>query len=261
MFGNWTKNLEQLNKEFLNSGSVKYVIINNFFTEEWADKIHNDFPLPHASSLPWRCYNDPIESRYTLNNFDETPDIKKAVVSIYDEEFIKNIEKITSIKDLIVDPNYQDGTGLQAIPREGKLSIHLDYSINKQSGKERRCNLLIYLNKNWKEEYGGNLQLGDSLETCKDITSPSWNTAIIFHSTPVSYHGIPKQVKCPDGEYRKSLGLYFSSDVREDSEIRYRGVFFPEYGLQVSKQLQNLYALRNTRILTPEDWNHISNFS
>ena len=109
------------------------------------------------------------------------------------------------------------------------------------------------MNKNWDSSYGGALQLGTSPSMCKDIVSPSWNTAIIFESTPLSYHGIPDALKCPLGEYRKSLGLYFSSDTRESSEMRYRGVFCPPVKPNLPEKLLNLYTLRKTRILNPDD--------
>jgi hypothetical protein len=250
MFGNWTNNLKTLNSEFDNSEPIRHVVIRDFFSEEWANTIHDIFPLPDKT---WKFYNDPIERRFTLNNLTPYPDLMKTVESIHNPKFIKLMESITGIKNVIIDPNYQDGTGLQAIPRDGKLSIHLDYSINKQSGKERRFNLLIYMNKNWDSSYGGALQLGTSPSTCKDIVSPSWNTAIIFESTPLSYHGIPDDLKCPPGEYRKSLGLYFSSDTRESSEMRYRGVFYPPVKPNLPEKLLNLYTIRKSRILNSDD--------
>ena len=61
---------------------------------------------------------------------------------------------ITGISDLESDP-YLHGAGLHAYPHNGKLDVHLDYSIHPVSGKERRVNLIIYLNKDWRDDYGG----------------------------------------------------------------------------------------------------------
>jgi len=45
------------------------------------------------------------------------------------------------------------------------------------------------MNKDWKDEYGGNLELYD--------VYPKFNTAIIFRTSVISYHGLPTPIKCP----------------------------------------------------------------
>ena len=253
MFGEWTHNIDSLHKEFVNSGSVKYVVINNFLSEEWANKLHDEFPLPETSDDPWKKFDDPVENRYTLWNHEGVSSVVDIVKVAHSQKFIKIIEEITGFKNILIDPSYKHATGLTAMPRDGKLSIHIDVNINMQSGTQRRCNLLIYLNKEWKDEYGGALQVGDSPSTCKDILAPAWNTAVILENSPISYHGIPYRLKCPDGEFRKNLAIYYSSMPTENAEIRYRAAWFPSPKQMITPKLRNIYNIRNTRAITQDD--------
>jgi hypothetical protein len=57
---------------------------------------------------------------------------------------------------------------------------------------DRRVNLLLYLNRDWKEEYGGHLQLWDQeMKTCIKKVLPIFNRLVLFSSTDVSFHGHP----------------------------------------------------------------------
>ena len=253
MFGEWTGNLKHLHAEFQESGPVKYVLINNFFTEEWANKLYNDFPSPEDGSAPWKKFDDPVERRYTLWNFKGIPSDVSAVEAAHKPEFIKYIETITGFENILIDPCYEHATGLTAIPRNGKLGIHLDVNINKQSGTQRRCNLLIYLNKDWEDSYGGHLCVGDSPSTCRNILAPSWNTAIILENSSVSYHGVPIPLSCPEGVFRKNLAIYYSSLPLANADSRFRASWFPGPEHPVAPRLQRLYDIRSERAITPED--------
>ena len=91
---------------------------------------------------------------------------------------------------------------------EENLICTMDYCIHPISGKERRCNLIVYLNQDWKSEYGGDLELWDETLTKKtNLISTAWNTAVIFKTNNLSYHGLPRAISCPEGSFRKSLAI------------------------------------------------------
>jgi hypothetical protein len=253
MFGNWIHNIDELHKQFISSGSVKYVTIDNFLTEEWAEKLNQEFPLPELSDAPWKKFDDPVERRYTLWNFKGVQSVVDVVNASHSIQFIKYIERITGFENLLIDPKYEHATGLTALPRNGKLGVHLDVTINKESGTQRRCNLLIYLNKDWKAEYGGALQVGDSPTACKDIIAPSWNTAVILENSPISYHGVPIPLKCPEGEYRKNLAIYYSSLPTDDVEKKYRAKWVIDSSQITTPNLKRIYDIRCNRAITQDD--------
>ena len=85
---------------------------------------------------------------------------------------------------------------------------------------DRRVNVLIYLNKNWKEEYGGQLELWDKdMKKCKKKIVPIFNKMVIFSTNDFSNHGHPNPVTCPDNHSRKSIALYYFSKGRPLEEV------------------------------------------
>jgi hypothetical protein len=98
--------------------------------------------------------------------------------------------------------------------------VHADFNKHHQYGLDRRLNLLLYLNKNWKDEYGGNLELWDrEMTRCEARVAPLFNRVMIFSTTDFTFHGHPDPLRCPEGMTRKSLALYYFSNGRPSEEI------------------------------------------
>ena len=117
------------------------------------------------------------------------------------------------------DP-YLMGGGLHEIKRGGVLKVHTDFNRHPIFNLDRRINVLIYLNKNWKKEYGGNLELWDkNMNKCIKKIQPLFNSMVIFSTTDFSNHGHPDPLTCPDNISRKSLALYYFSSGRPKTEI------------------------------------------
>lgn len=75
---------------------------------------------------------------------------------------------------------------------------------------QRRINVLIYLNKNWKKNYGGYLELWDKKMRKKVLsTQPIFNRCVIFNTDSDAFHGHPDPLNTPENITRKSLALYY----------------------------------------------------
>ena len=71
-------------------------------------------------------------------------------------------------------------------------------------------NCLFYLNSEWKEEYGGSLELWDkNMQQCVKRISPKLNTLVIFETSSYSWHGLPDPISLPKGRSRKSFAFYY----------------------------------------------------
>ena len=136
----------------------KHVIIDNFFKEDYAELLWKSFPTMDDK---WIKYWNPIEKKYALNNFDNNDVYRELFEFMQTSEFIDTIKHISDIPNLENDP-YLHGAGVHYHPTGGKLDMHLDYSIHPITQKERRVNLIIFMNKDWKESYNGDLQLWDA---------------------------------------------------------------------------------------------------
>jgi Rps23 Pro-64 3,4-dihydroxylase Tpa1-like proline 4-hydroxylase len=108
---------------------------------------------------------------------------------------------------------------MHRIDSGGKLSVHADYNKHPRHDLYRRINLLLYLNKNWSESWGGDLQIwnSDMTKMAKSIL-PIFNRAIIFNTTPTAYHGHPHPLNTPEGISRYSIAMYYFTKDRPDNE-------------------------------------------
>jgi Rps23 Pro-64 3,4-dihydroxylase Tpa1-like proline 4-hydroxylase len=132
--------------------------------------------------------------------------------------FLGFLSELTGIPDLISDP-YFDGAGLHETLPGGWLDVHADFNFHGASFLDRRLNVLVYLNRDWREEWGGALELWNAdLSRCGRRVVPAFNRTVVFSTTDASFHGHPDPVRCPGGETRKSLALYYFTTGRPETE-------------------------------------------
>lgn len=250
LFGEWCQDLSLLNSKFSNARPYPHIIIDNFFNSGYAETLNQEFPGKEWDK--WMSYHNPIEIKKVMDQVDEMPEnIKNVFYQLNHPNFIEKIKIITGIENLEYDPHLHGG-GLHFHPPGGKLYLHLDYSIHPLSGKERRINIIIYMNKNWDSKEGGNLELWSAgLRECAQVVECSFNRAVIFQTFDESWHGLPQAVTREEG--RKSLAVYYVSDPRPDATLRYKAQFVQRPGDVIDEKIQKLLDIRVTRRITPED--------
>lgn len=132
--------------------------------------------------------------------------------------FIRIVENITGIRGLIPDPHFL-GAGFHEIGTGGHLSVHADFNHHRLMNLERRVNLLVYLNKGWQEDYGGQIELwSDDMRDRVQSWVPAFNRCVIFNTTSNSLHGNPQTVRHPEGISRKSIALYYYTSTWDDTK-------------------------------------------
>lgn len=209
---------EQHRGRFAGATPFSHVVIDGFLPNDVADAVLAEFPTPKDGR--WTTYTNDRERK--LEGTDLTA-MGAATRSLFAElnsaVFLTFLEELTGIEGLIPDP-YLHGGGLHQIERGGFLKIHADFNWHRKLRLDRRLNLLIYLNKDWKEEYGGHLELWH-----RDLSAPGrrilpvFNRCVVFATTDDAFHGHPEPLTCPEGVTRKSLALYYYSNGRPAEEI------------------------------------------
>ncbi|MEZ0496451.1 2OG-Fe(II) oxygenase [Sphingomonas sp. IW22] len=130
--------------------------------------------------------------------------------------FVTFLSELTGIGGLISDP-YFAGAGLHETRSGGHLSIHADFPRHEITGLDRRLNLLIYLNEDWHEEYGGALELWDrEMRGCRKSVLPVMARAVIFNTERDTFHGHPDALACPPDRSRRSIATYYYTAPRRD---------------------------------------------
>lgn len=123
--------------------------------------------------------------------------------------FLGFLSALTGIRGLIADP-YHAGAGLHETRRGGHLGIHADFPHHGRMKVERRLNLLIYLNEDWRSDYGGALELWDrGMTRASRRIQPEFARAVIFSTDRDTYHGHPDPLGCPPDRSRRSIATYY----------------------------------------------------
>jgi len=145
------------------------------------------------------------------------PAAAKILDSIASTEFVTFLEDLTGVSGLIPDPTHY-WAGLHVNPPGAFQAIHRDFRTHPITGLFHRVNILIYLNSDWKREYGGELELWKSDKTaCERQVAPVAGKSVIFEAGPLAFHGIPDPIRCPPGRARLSLAaIYYTVDPPPD---------------------------------------------
>ena len=223
---------------YLNSKPFPSIIFKNFFKDEYLSKILADFPdLRNIKKT--QEYNNKNEIKFTNNKKENIPtSIQNFIKFLNSEPFVSFLQKLTSIKEKLVSDQNLDGGGLHEIKNGGKLKIHTDFHLHPSLGLDRRINVLIYLNKNWKNSYGGHLELWDvEMKNCVQKIAPEFNTMVIFSTTDFSNHGHPDPLNCPSNISRKSIALYYFSNGRPKEEL--------SKSIKNTTKFKNRYGVKN----------------
>jgi hypothetical protein len=207
----------------------RHVVIDNFFLPEIADKLSSEFPNPESSDVI--KYINPLEIKMTCNRWDSFPSCTYRAFTMFGrDDFLNNIKYVSNEKDLWFDFGLNGG-GWHMHGRGGNNNIHLDYNLHPKLGEQRKLNIIVYLTKDWCPAWGGGLELwsGNKQEPySKEKTIENvFNRAILFDTTQNSWHGLPDNINCPEGIYRKSIAAYFLRPAPNKTEQRGRALFFP----------------------------------
>ena len=203
---------------YANAKPFPYVVIDDFFDPTLLEQVLSEFPKP--GEIPWQRYANERELKLaSASEASFGPITRLLLYHLNSITFLEFLSGVTGISNLIADPCF-DGGGLHQIVRGGKLGIHADFNKHPRYGLDRRLNVLLYLNKDWQEQYGGHLELWNrEMSRCEAKILPIFNRLMIFGTTDYTYHGHPDPLQCLEGMTRKSLALYYFSNGRPAEEV------------------------------------------
>ncbi len=212
--------LAESNKEKYQAAEpFAHIVYDDFFNETFLNEVLNEFP--DLAVVGGRKFEDKLQVKFAGQGekyFGENT--KRLMHFLNSEPFINFLQVLTGIDEPLIGDPYFLGAGQHEIKKGGLLKIHADFNIHDVLKLDRRINVLVYLNQDWKEEYGGHFELWDeTMEKCREKILPHFNRLVIFSTTDFSYHGHPDPLNCPENMSRKSLALYYYSNGRPENEI------------------------------------------
>jgi Rps23 Pro-64 3,4-dihydroxylase Tpa1-like proline 4-hydroxylase len=205
-----------------------HICIDNFLPTSIIERVCEDLiQLPDAEASFSRAQEN-LKSSYVP---ERLPGFTKNLLYAFNSRpFLQFLEEMTGIKGLIPDP-YFVGAGIHKTHNGGHLDIHADFNLHKQMKIERRLNVLIYLNKDWEEEWGGCFEIWDKQMTHKEASfTPLYNRMVCFSTGSDTFHGNPEPVNHPDGAPRQSIALYYYTATWDASRKTHTTLFKPRPG-------------------------------
>lgn len=199
------KNKEALRKEYLNNSPFPYIAIDDFLVKGLAEELYASIPTPKETNKS-RDYIF-AKNKFEISNMVNISDnFKKLYDELISERFANLISYVTN-EDLFVDPKFHGG-GLHLGGKDSFLDMHVDFNYHPSEPKwYRNVNLLLYLNQDWKPEYGGQLKLVDKHTKKGTSVDVPMNRLTIMPCRNYTLHGYDP-INFPEGTYRTSIATY-----------------------------------------------------
>lgn len=208
--------IDDLRDDFHLDSPLKHVIIDNFLNADAYRAIISGIPAPEKQHKS----NDYVFARNKFEN-PNFHTLGDAFASLKDEflsdRFAAILSKIYG-RELFVDPTFVGG-GLHQGGERSFLDMHADFNRHPANHEWlRELNILLYLNDDYKDEYGGHLQLENAVTGAKGQVAPLPNRMVFMLTKEHTLHGY-REVRFPPGRYRTSIAAYaYSIDRDQKSE-------------------------------------------
>ncbi|MEO1253120.1 MAG: 2OG-Fe(II) oxygenase [Pseudomonadota bacterium] len=198
----------ELSARYASASPFPHIVIDDFCTPDILEQCLALFPAePDPDSISFDRAQERLKTSF---NPDHLPaPVRSFFYSLNSRPFLRFLENMTGIDGLIADPHFLGG-GFHQTKQGGHLSVHADFNLHAGLKVERRLNLLIYLNHDWKQEYGGALELWDvDMKNCVHRLTPDFNRCVVFSTNANSFHGHPAPINHPEGKPRRSIAIYY----------------------------------------------------
>jgi len=200
---------EELTQAFIGAQPFRHVVIDPFLDPAFCEKLIAEFPV-----------FDTERARNEMGGVGRKavfPDLAKLSPAyaqfdglMRDPAFLALVGRITSVPGLLYDPDYIGGGTHENLEGQ-ELDTHVDFNYHPKTHTHRRLNLIVFLNPEWEEPWGGRLELlrdpwasGDAVK----MVTPMANRCVIFETNEISFHGV---VPVSSGATvpRKSFATYY----------------------------------------------------
>jgi hypothetical protein len=197
---------ENLNVQYLAGRPFPHLILDGLFSEEAMEDLLHE--IPSLRDDRWVHHE---EKRLTKSNLRSAVDLGEIgyqhLSFLHSAAFLYLLAELTGIWHMVPDP-YLSGGGYHVVPTGGRFDVHADRNVDHNTGLTRRLAMITYLNRNWRPEYGGQLELwSKDASRCEVVVEPLFNRTILFEVGDQNFHGVRPVER--EGIERKSFAIYF----------------------------------------------------
>ena len=241
---------DQLREVFLQAAPFKHFMVENFFEASFAERLLDEFPtfdpklaMNEMGELGGKAVNTKIR--------EISPAYRQLYELIGSPPFLELMSRLSGIPDLLMDPKLYGG-GTHDNRHGQELDPHVDFNYDEAQNLHRRLNVIVYMNKEWRTEWGGAIEIHsnpwDRDHNQIQAFDPLFNRCVMFETNEYSWHGFPKIDLPQDKRHltRKSISIYLYTKDRPAAEIApMHGTFYVQRPLPAH--------LAEGRALTAED--------
>lgn len=211
----------QKHDQYRNAHPFPSIWFDDFFNSAALRQVLAEFPELGQNGKDEVHYTNPNEAKYaSKGEYKFGPRSRELMHFLNSQPFLEFLQNLTGIQETLIPDPYFEGGGYHQIKPGGFLKVHVDFHKHKMMDLDRRVNVLVYLNEDWKEEYGGHFELWErDMSKCAVRIAPLFNRMAIFSTTDYSWHGHPDPLTCPTDRSRRSLALYYYTNGRPASEV------------------------------------------
>lgn len=200
-----------LRREYVNAKPWPHIVASDSFPEKLLDMVAAESAAIEETRLTTTNTDRLVKQERSEGLGPATQHLLALVDSARFREFIS---AVTGVQNLLSDPTHKFA-GVHRTPAGGFTKIHRDFEVHPTTGLFHRVNLLIYLNREWPETYGGSLELWHSdMSALGRRIFPRFNTMILWETHGATLHGLPDPVTCPPDRMRLSIASYYYTTER-----------------------------------------------
>lgn len=206
--------------DYVKAKPFPHIYFDDFFDSSFLEQVLSEFPnMNHAAEDIY--HDDNQRKKRTLSTYEKMQPSSQLMIDFLNSAiFLNFLQRLTGIREQLIPDPSMEGGGFHETLSGGFLKLHVDFNKHFRTNLDRRINVIIFLNKGWQEEYGGDIELWDeTLKLYSFKAKPLFNRIVIFNTTSTSYHGQPDVLNCPEYISRKSIATYYYSHGRPQEEI------------------------------------------
>ncbi len=218
-YGDLEEIAQAYKSSFQNADPFPNIHFRNFFNEEILDSVLEELQnVDKTDGISFKSLNEvKFVSKGELYFGDKT---KAFIHFLNSQPFLQFLQIISLIEETLIPDSYLEGGGLYETKKGGFVKIHADINKHRLTQLDKRLHLMVFLNKDWKQEYGGDYELWNKDMThCVKKVLPEFNSLFFFTTTDDSYHGSPDPLQCPENRSNKSVSLFYYSNGRPSNEV------------------------------------------
>ena len=211
-----------MRRQFDSAQPFRHLVVDNFLDAAYCRQLIAGFPAFDKK----RALNEygEVGGKAVFQNLAELgPPYQQFDQIMRSPEFLLFVGEMTGIPNLLYDPAYVGGGTHENLSGQ-ELDPHVDFNYHPATRLHRRLNLILFLNPEWREEWGGCLELHRNpwlpagQNQIKTVL-PVENRCVLFETSEISWHGFSK-VQAPNGRdvSRRSIAVYFYTKERPPGE-------------------------------------------